>query len=215
MAPKGVSAAEKRERLKGLLVDGGPGPQVLTLKQLEKLGVKLGINGAVIKDVVTELVGDNEIEQDKIGSTNYYWCFPSKELSVLQATTSKLQAEAVAAEAELAELQRKRLAAEAVKVPSAERTANLARLAKERAELATIERDTADKVANDPSKKLDEVRQLDICKAAANRWTDNTWVMEAYLRKTMGATKQDALNTLGMADDFDYPVFKPKGGKKK
>ncbi|CAG8851963.1 32995_t:CDS:2, partial [Racocetra persica] len=41
-----------------------------------------------VKDVLQELVNDNLVAQDKIGTSNYFWSFPS---SALQSRTAKIE----------------------------------------------------------------------------------------------------------------------------
>jgi hypothetical protein len=48
------------------------------LKELEKMGPKLkGIISQSVKDVVQSLVDDNLVTCEKIGTSNYFWAFPS------------------------------------------------------------------------------------------------------------------------------------------
>ena len=46
---------------------------------LEKIAPKLkGITSMSVKDVVTSLVDDGMVDTDKIGTSVYFWAFPSK-----------------------------------------------------------------------------------------------------------------------------------------
>ena len=46
---------------------------------LEKIAPKLkGITSMSVKDVVTSLVDDNMVDSEKIGTSIYFWAFPSK-----------------------------------------------------------------------------------------------------------------------------------------
>ncbi|CAG8776908.1 15303_t:CDS:2, partial [Acaulospora colombiana] len=59
------------------------------LKELEKIAPKQkGIVVQSVKDILQELVNDNLVAQDKIGTSNYYWSFPS---SALQSRRIKIE----------------------------------------------------------------------------------------------------------------------------
>ncbi|KAG9087154.1 hypothetical protein FS749_003138, partial [Ceratobasidium sp. UAMH 11750] len=77
MAPRGLSAEEKRVKLVEIFHETRDFYQ---LKELEKLGPKLkGIVSQSVKEVLQSLVDDNLVQSDKIGSSNFFWCFPSAE----------------------------------------------------------------------------------------------------------------------------------------
>lgn len=65
---------------------------VFSLKEQEtQLAKHKGIVQQAVKDVIEELASDNLIERDKIGSGNYYWCFPSKALSIREKKNTQLR----------------------------------------------------------------------------------------------------------------------------
>jgi hypothetical protein len=52
---------------------------VFLLKELEKIAPKeKGIVMQSVKEVLQSLVGDDLVDSDKIGSSIYFWSFPSK-----------------------------------------------------------------------------------------------------------------------------------------
>jgi hypothetical protein len=52
---------------------------VFLLKELEKIAPKeKGIVMQSVKEVLQSLVGDDLVDSDKIGSSVYFWSFPSK-----------------------------------------------------------------------------------------------------------------------------------------
>ncbi|CAG8772789.1 7692_t:CDS:2, partial [Cetraspora pellucida] len=86
MSSKKLSAAEKRRRLEELFHETKTFYQ---LKELEKIAPKQkGIVSQSVKDVLQDLVNDNLVAQDKIGTSNYFWSFPS---SALQSRTAKIE----------------------------------------------------------------------------------------------------------------------------
>jgi hypothetical protein len=62
---------------------------------------------------------------------------------------------------------------------------------------------------NDPE-EMDKVRKLTaINKEAADRWTDNLWVIKAFLTKKKGMAGKEADKVLKIDSSFDYPVYEP------
>ena len=75
---RGLSLEEKRERVLEIFHSK---KDVYLLKELEKIAYKeKGVVTQSVKDVVQSLVDDDLISSDKIGSSIYYWGFPSSAL---------------------------------------------------------------------------------------------------------------------------------------
>ena len=75
---RGLSLEEKQERVLEIFHTK---KDVFLLKELEKIAYKeKGVVTQSVKDVVQSLVDDDLISSDKIGSSIYYWGFPSSAL---------------------------------------------------------------------------------------------------------------------------------------
>ncbi|KAI8577662.1 hypothetical protein K450DRAFT_177470, partial [Umbelopsis ramanniana AG] len=72
--PRGISADEKRRRLESLFHET---KQFYQLKELEKIAPKRQIVVQSVKDTLQSLVDDGLVNMEKIGSSNYFWSFPS------------------------------------------------------------------------------------------------------------------------------------------
>jgi len=199
-------------KLKGILHDT---KQPYTLKQMEKLGSKAGVTTMSIKGVLEEMVSDGVIEMDKIGSTNWYWSFPSKEIARLQAKAQNLEENIDGTKRSVADLEEKVQELFKERVASDERTRKLKELAEIKAKISDQETKMKELSQNDPAKKQQLVQELEECKNAANRWTDNTWVMMDYLKKKHGICKKQLYQMFQITDDFDYPEYSPPKPKKK
>ncbi|CAG2103260.1 unnamed protein product [Medioppia subpectinata] len=82
---KGLSFEEKRTRMLELFHEK---KEPFLLKELEKLGPKLkGVVMQSVKEIVQSLVADDLVETDKIGSSTYFWSFPSKALNSVTTPT--------------------------------------------------------------------------------------------------------------------------------
>ncbi|XP_078678334.1 meiotic nuclear division protein 1 homolog isoform X2 [Branchiostoma floridae x Branchiostoma belcheri] len=98
---KGISLEEKRQRMLSVFYDR---KEFFQLKELEKIGSKeKGINAMVIKDVIQGLVDDGLVDTERIGTSNYFWAFPSKAVHTRKRKIDEL-------EKQLEETQRKRKA---------------------------------------------------------------------------------------------------------
>jgi hypothetical protein len=77
-----------------------------SIKDLEKaLPSVASINGMQVKDYLQSLSDDNRIRVEKIGSGNWYWCFPSDEKKAKEAVLEKAQEEYQKAATIVADLQ--------------------------------------------------------------------------------------------------------------
>jgi Fe2+ or Zn2+ uptake regulation protein len=85
---KGLSVDEKRSRMMEMLFEK---KDFFQLKELEKMAQKeKGITSMSVKDVVQSLVDDSMIDTDRIGTSNYFWAFPSKALHTRKRKLSEL-----------------------------------------------------------------------------------------------------------------------------
>ncbi|CAJ0860654.1 5383_t:CDS:2 [Entrophospora sp. SA101] len=88
---KGMSAAEKRKRLEELFHET---KDFYQLKELEKIAPKIkGIVSQSVKDVLQSLIDDNLVATDKIGTSNYFWSFPSSSLQSRKVKINTLKEE--------------------------------------------------------------------------------------------------------------------------
>ncbi|KAH9377647.1 hypothetical protein HPB48_016118 [Haemaphysalis longicornis] len=66
---------------------------VFQLKDLEKIGPKeKGVIAQAVKDVVQSLVDDGLVDSEKIGTSVYFWSFPSKAVSTRKRKLDELRA---------------------------------------------------------------------------------------------------------------------------
>lgn len=73
---RGLSLEDKR---KGMMEIFYEKKDFFQLKELEKIAPKeKGIVQGSVKDVIQSLVDDGMVDTDKIGTSVYFWAFPSK-----------------------------------------------------------------------------------------------------------------------------------------
>ena len=89
MGKKGLSLEEKRKKMLEILYET---KDFFLLKELEKIAPKQkGIIAQSVKDVLQSLVDDNLVDTDKIGTSVYFWAFPSKASAQRQAQLSQIR----------------------------------------------------------------------------------------------------------------------------
>ncbi|GAA6082674.1 meiotic nuclear division protein 1 homolog, partial [Tachysurus ichikawai] len=75
---KGLSLEEKRSRMMEIFFET---KDVFQLKDIEKIAPKTkGITPMSVKEVLQSLVDDNMVDSERVGTSNYFWYFPSKAL---------------------------------------------------------------------------------------------------------------------------------------
>ncbi|KAI9323886.1 Mnd1 family-domain-containing protein [Dichotomocladium elegans] len=185
MSRKGVSLEEKRRRIEKYLQESG---DFFQLKELEKIGPKVGVVSQSVKDVVQSLVDDGLVSTDKIATSNYFWSFPS--------TAYKIAKKNALLKNQIQEAQRGR-------EPSEERDQVLAELAAAESEQKTLQSELQQYIENDPEIYKAKEKAISIAKEAANRWTENIWTLQSYCVNKFGMDRRDFDKSFGIHSEFD------------
>lgn len=86
---RGLSLEDKRKGMMELFYEK---KDFFQLKELEKIAPKeKGIVQGSVKDVVQSLVDDGMVDTDKIGTSVYFWAFPSKASNTKKQKLSHLK----------------------------------------------------------------------------------------------------------------------------
>jgi len=199
---KGMSADEKMLKMKEVFLESG---EVLTGKEVEKLATKSkGINGMQVKDILQSVVDEGWVSMEKIGSSNYYWAFPSQELNNkrVKVEDSKTQIEVLKRKKDDQEKQIESL--KDGREETEERKEKLARLEVLRKENDTVKTDLQKYAENDP----DYIRALedgaDIARESANRWTDNIFSVRSWCTEKFSCSTADFNQNFEVDPDLDY-----------
>jgi DNA-binding transcriptional regulator YhcF (GntR family) len=212
MGKRGLSLDEKKQKLLEIIHSDRPEPH--TLKSIEKLAQKKGVNTQTVKDVLGEMVSDGQVDFDKIGSTNWYWSFPNKDAMAAETELNELRRASESLDVELSAIELRKIELSASRQPSKARTEKLQQLCALRQEKSDWDSKAQDLKANDPAKILKLISQTEICKAGSDRWTDNTFILIKWLKQKFGKSSKECHQMLRITDDFDYlQEFQP--GKKK
>ncbi|KAJ8382692.1 hypothetical protein SKAU_G00034700 [Synaphobranchus kaupii] len=199
---KGLSLEEKRSRMMEIFFET---KDVFQLKDIEKIAPKTkGITPMSVKDVLQSLVDDNMVDCERVGTSNYYWAFPSKALHARKRRLDELEKQLSDAK------QRKTTSQKAVETAKVGRqdTEERASLQKElqslREQRAQLKAEVEQYRECDPE-VLQEIRKSSgTAKEAANRWTDNVFSIKSWAKRKFGFEDSRIDKTFGIPEEFDY-----------
>lgn len=200
MSRKGVSAEEKRKRIESIFHESG---EFYQLKDIEKLGPKRGVVAQSVKDVLMSLVDDGLVTMDKIGTSNYFWSYPS---AALQNKKNKLSDLETKLNKEVERGERLKQSIEEAKIDreeSEERTLLLEQLNKEKKRAKELNEELQKYKDNDPAAYKAKENAAKVAKDAANRWTENVWEIQSYCVNNFNMQRSDFDKQFGIDDSFD------------
>lgn len=199
---KGLSFDEKRNRMMEIFFET---KDVFQLKDLEKIAPKeKGITPMSVKEVLQSLVDDALVDSDRIGTSNYFWAFPSKALHIRNQKLETLGIQLREA------TERKQSVCQNIEKVNVGRqnTENRAKLTKELDELRKEKiqlKVEVEKYQECDPEVVEEIRKLNkIARDAANRWTDNVFTVKSWAKKKFGFENKQIDKTFGIPEDFDY-----------
>jgi len=201
---KGVSAAEKKERMLKLFRES---KDVFTKKEIESRSTKVGIISNAVEGVLKELVGDDLVREEKVGISTYWWSFPGEDAAKKRRELSEQQAAVAELTPKLEQLQQQQASAtaaaggegDASELQALETSIDALRGRQKAAseELTKLTKQGADDWG---ARKAD----LAVLFEGANRWTDNLFTLKKYMTDKHGMEGKQAASYLKMGQDFDY-----------
>ncbi|KAG6832030.1 hypothetical protein H0H87_003011 [Tephrocybe sp. NHM501043] len=201
MAPRGLSAEEKRVRLLEIFHET---KDFYQLKELEKLGPKMkGIVSQSVKEVLQSLVDDGLVQCDKIGSSNFFWSFPSQQGAMIQARLSTAKELRDSQQKQLAEIKENINTERSARPDSESRSKALAKLADLRKQIITLEKELAAYGDCDPVKIEEKKRAVFLAKEAVLRWTDNYGTLLAHFTRQHGVDPAEVRKYLEIDEDYE------------
>ncbi|CAF96576.1 unnamed protein product, partial [Tetraodon nigroviridis] len=199
---KGLSLEEKRTRMMEIFFET---KDVFQLKDIEKIAPKTkGISPMTVKEVLQSLVDDNMVDCERIGTSNYYWAFPSKVLHARKRKLEELQQQISQAK------QRKASLVEAVEKAregrqDTEERGSLLKELKDLREERTRLLAQLEKYKDCDPEVVEEMRKSNVvAKAAVSRWTDNIFSIKSWTKKKFAFDENSINKAFGIPEDFDY-----------
>ncbi|CAL8271602.1 meiotic nuclear division protein 1 homolog [Gadus morhua] len=199
---KGLSLEEKRSRMMEIFFDT---KDVFQLKDIEKIAPKTkGITPMSVKDVLQSLVDDNMVDSERVGTSNYYWAFPSKALHARKRKLQDLEKQHTEAK------QRKALVEPAVEKAKVgrqetnERESLLKELKVLKEEQVQLQAELEKYRECDPE-VIEEMRKSNnMAKQAVDRWTDNIFSIKSWAKRKFSFDDRSIDKAFGIPEDFDY-----------
>ena len=165
------------------------------------------INGIQVKEYIQTLTDENLVRVEKIGSGNWYWCFGSDEKKAREAQLDRVSREVEKVRASYEEVGLKLASQRAKQEEEAE--ANMGRvgdgekqredLQRQRQELEKTVRElqtewnrSCSSSSSSPDSKTAQEKkaELETLRQTAEMWTDNIYILEAYLGKLAGGDRE-------------------------
>nr|CDS32971.1 meiotic nuclear division protein 1 [Hymenolepis microstoma] len=195
---RGLSLDEKREKMIEFFYEK---KDFYTLKELERLCHKeKGIPSMTVKDVLMSLVFDGLVDSDKIGTSTYFWAFPSKAGQNRRKKIDVLQAEASQLESRYCELEDALTKARTSKKDTAERQQAISSLSSNQLILEKLKVDFSNLQHYHPSRLEKLKSQSDSAIDSANRWTG----ISPWIKNKFGVDESLLRKQFQIPENFDY-----------
>ncbi|XP_022068196.2 meiotic nuclear division protein 1 homolog [Acanthochromis polyacanthus] len=199
---KGLSLEEKRARMMEIFFES---KDVFQLKDIEKIAPKTkGITPMSVKEVLQSLVDDNMVDSERVGTSNYYWAFPSKALNARKHKLEELQKQISESKQRKTSVQKAIERAKVGRQDTKERNSLLKELGALREERTQLQAELEKYRECDPE-VVEEMRKSNvIAKEAVSRWTDNVFAIKSWTKKKFSFDDSRINKAFGIPEDFDY-----------
>lgn len=158
----------------------------------------------LVKDVIQSLVDDGLVDTDKIGTSVYFWAFPSKAKHTRKRKVDELEEKLNDVTKKLKKSKERIDEAKKGRQDSDSRVEILQRISELKAKKDTLSSELKKYKDNDPEIFQEMKKENQVAKEAANRWTDNifaikTWCKNKFMIEGAALDKQ-----FGIPGDMDY-----------
>ncbi|KAG6450634.1 hypothetical protein O3G_MSEX006694 [Manduca sexta] len=175
------------------------------LKELEKIAPKVkGITMQSVKEVIQSLLDDHLIDSEKIGTSIYFWSFPSKANNAKKRKVHDLQNEIDDCSKKI------KTTEEAISVESKgrevgdERTEILSLLEMVQKQEDNLKRELQKYRDSDPEYIAQLKTEIGDLKSAINRWTENIYILKSYIKNTFQMESNVIDQSFNIPQDFDF-----------
>ncbi|XP_051982327.1 meiotic nuclear division protein 1 homolog isoform X3 [Xyrauchen texanus] len=178
---------------------------VFQLKDIEKIAPKSkGITPMSVKDVLQSLVDDNMVDTERVGTSNYYWAFPSKALHARKCRLEELKRQHEEGKQRKIALQQAVDKAKVGREINEEREALLKELVTLKGQRDQMKAELEKYKECDPE-LVEEIRKANItAKEAVSRWTDNVFAIKSWAKKKFSFDDSRLDKAFGIPEGFDY-----------
>uniref|UniRef100_A0AAQ5Y1I8 Meiotic nuclear division protein 1 homolog n=1 Tax=Amphiprion ocellaris TaxID=80972 RepID=A0AAQ5Y1I8_AMPOC len=184
---KGLSLEEKRTRMMEIFFES---KDVFQLKDIEKIAPKTkGITPMSVKEVLQSLVDDNMVDSERVGTSNYYWAFPSKALNSRKHKLEELQKQISETKQRKTSLQKAVEKAKVGRQDTKERSSLLKELGALREERTQLQAE------------LEKYRE---CDPEVVEEMNNVFAIKSWTKKKFSFDDSRINKAFGIPEDFDY-----------
>lgn len=199
---RGLSLEEKRTRLLELFFER---KDFFLLKELEKIAPKeKGITSMSVKEVLQSLVDDNLVDTDKIGTSIYFWAYPSKAMHTRKQKLQQLTEQISECEKKIASTTKLLKQANIGREQSDDRETILQELAQQEKLCKELEKELERYRECDPEVLENMQKETLMAKEGANRWTDNVFTIKSWCVRKFGLEEKMIDKNFEIPEDFDY-----------
>ncbi|XP_045774414.1 meiotic nuclear division protein 1 homolog [Maniola jurtina] len=199
---RGLSADEKKIRMLEIFHKS---KDFFQLKELEKIAPKeKGITMQSVKEVVQSLVDDHLVDSEKIGTSIYFWSFPSKAKNTKKRKLQGLQSELDETTKKLKKTEDSIITESIGREPSDERTELLATLEQLTKRANELKKEVQKYRDCDPEYIAQVKTEIEDLKTATNRWTENIFIIKSYIKNTFQIENETIDQSFNIPSDMDY-----------
>ncbi|KAK3507748.1 hypothetical protein QTP70_035009 [Hemibagrus guttatus] len=178
---------------------------VFQLKDIEKIAPKTkGITPMSVKEVLQSLVDDNMVDSERVGTSNYFWAFPSKALHARKRKLEDLEKLHEDGKQRHAALQQAVKKAKEGRQDTEERAALHKELKSLREQRDALRAELEKYKECDPE-VVEEMRKENVtAKEAVSRWTDNVFAIKSWAKRKFSMDDNQLDKAFEIPEDFDY-----------
>ncbi|KAL4223998.1 Meiotic nuclear division protein 1 [Mactra antiquata] len=199
---KGLSVDEKRSRMMDFFFEK---KDFFQLKELERMCQKeKGITSMSVKEILTSLVDDGMVDTDKIGTSVYFWAFPSKASQNRKRKLIDLNEKVANSESRKQSLIEAVSEAKKGKEDSSNRSDILTQLKEIQNENSRLENELERYRECDPEVIENIKVETKVAKESANRWTDNIFSTKSWIKRKFSFEDSVIDKQFEIPEDLDY-----------
>ncbi|KAI5181659.1 hypothetical protein NEOKW01_1827 [Nematocida sp. AWRm80] len=198
---KPLQLDEKVSRVLSLLREKD---QFYSQKELEKIAQKeKGVVPQSMPEILEILVSENKISEKRVGSTRFYWSYPSDARMRKEKKKKQLQEELAKQEERYAFLANQIKEFQSTREPTPEREQKLAQYTENIKQLDTLPGQLQILAENSPQQITALQKEIEIVQAEANTWTETIFTIRSYLCEKYNIDQKTFNKNFSIADTME------------
>ncbi|KAK3523245.1 hypothetical protein QTP86_025071 [Hemibagrus guttatus] len=157
-----------------------------------------------VKEVLQSLVDDNMVDSERVGTSNYFWAFPSKALHARKRKLEDLEKLHEDGKQRHAALQQAVKKAKEGRQDTEERAALHKELKSLREQRDALRAELEKYKECDPEVVEEMCKENVTAKEAVSRWTDNVFAIKSWAKRKFSMDDNQLDKAFEIPEDFDY-----------